>query len=87
MFYSMYRNSASTSFYPVLTVLFVRFLFVVVAYAGESSKGEKRQQLGFRPVHFAAVGLPLGDIASNGGDQKTGAFKIDDGNVVGMCCS
>lgn len=61
------------------------FLFVVTVYADESSKREKKQQLGFRPVHFAAVGLPLRDTSSNGGDQKTGAFKIDDGNVVGMC--
>lgn len=53
--------------------------------AGESSPGGKKQQLGFRPVHFAAVGLPLRDTSPNGDDQKTGAFKIDDGNVVGMC--
>ena len=60
-------------------------LFVVTAYAGESSKGEKKQQLGFRPVHFAAVGLPLRDTSLNGDDQNRGAFKIHDGNVVGMC--
>ena len=60
-------------------------LLVVTAYARESSKGDKRQQLGFRPVHFAAVGLPLRDTSPNGNSEKTGAFKIDDGNVVGMC--
>ena len=48
------------------------------------SKANKRQQLGFRPVHFAAVGLPLGDRASRGGGSKTGSFKIDDAGVVGM---
>ena len=61
------------------------FLLVVTVLAGESSPGGKKQQLGFRPVHFAAVGLPLRDTSPNGDDQKTGAFKIDDGNVVGMC--
>lgn len=69
------------------TVLFVRFLFVVAAHAhvDKSTKENKRQNLGFRPVHFAAVGLPLGDTPSNGRGPKIGAFKIDDGNVVGMC--
>ena len=48
-------------------------------------KAFRRQQLGFRPLHFAAVGLPLGDTATNGaGSSKTGAFRIDDGGVVGM---
>ena len=60
------------------------FLLVVPVYAGESFKGGKKHQLGFRPVHFAAVGLPLRDTSPNGDDQKTGAFKIDDGNVVGI---
>lgn len=57
----------------------------VAAYADDSSKDDKRASLGFRPVHFAAVGLPLGDRPANAGGSKTGAFKIEDGNVVGMC--
>lgn len=61
------------------------FPFLVQVYAYDASKNEKRENLGFRPVHFAAVGLPLGDTPTgNGGAPKTGAFKIEDGNVVGM---
>lgn len=61
------------------------FPFLVQVYAYDASKNEKRENLGFRPVHFAAVGLPLGDTPTgNGGAPKTGAFKIKDGNVVGM---
>lgn len=49
------------------------------------NKALRRQQLGFRPLHFAAVGLPLRDTATNEvGSSKTGEFRIDDGGVVGM---
>lgn len=70
--------------HPVFFFLHV-FPFLVQVYAYDASKNEKRENLGFRPVHFAAVGLPLGDTPTgNAGAPKTGAFKIEDGNVVGM---
>ena len=68
-----------------MQIKFLSYLSVAAASGKHSrSKASKRQQLNFRPVHFAAVGLPLEDTGSNGGGSKTGAFKIDDGGVVGM---
>lgn len=48
-------------------------------------QGYKREALSFRPLHFAAVDLPLGDRGSNGNGSpnKAGAFKFDDADVVG----
>lgn len=42
--------------------------------------------LSFRPLHFAAVDLPLGNKESRQDESssKAGAFKINDGGVVGM---
>lgn len=85
-----FTSSYSSFFIPLYSVANnYCSLLVVTVYTGESSEAEKKQQLGFRPVHFAAVGLPLKDTSPNGDDldQKRGAFKIDDGNVVGMCRS
>lgn len=65
-------------------------LSVLATHSEKHSKhtAHKRQQLSFRPLHFAAVGLPLADKSHNGNGAaslgKIGAFKIDDGGVVGM---
>ena len=69
------------------TVINLHVFSAIVASSEKHSKSNalRRLQLGFRPLHFAAVGLPLRDTATNGaGSSKTGAFKINDGGVVGM---
>ena len=42
--------------------------------------------LSFRPLHFAAVDLPLGNkpFHQDESTPNAGAFKIDNGGVVGM---
>ena len=55
-------------------------------YSRYREHGRKRHMLSFRPLHFAAVDLPLGNKESRQDESssKAGAFKINDGGVVGM---
>ena len=55
-------------------------------YSRHHENGRKRHMLSFRPLHFAAVDLPLGNkpFHQDESSPNAGAFKIDDGGVVGM---
>ena len=71
------RDVAYQQCHRLLLVLLTAFTTV----PGRSSKADKRQKLGFRPVHFSAVGLPLQDTGSDSSAAR--AFQINGGNVVG----
>ncbi|XP_044175598.1 probable pathogenesis-related protein CaO19.6200 isoform X5 [Acropora millepora] len=54
-------------------------------YSRHHENGRKRHMLSFRPLHFAAVDLPLGNkpFHQDESTPNAGAFKIDNGGVVG----